>query len=317
MVALSLFWNTNMTAMTSCSYAPFRQLYKKNSVRVFKVIKKRQGTKFMYRARPKSLVFSSSFSSHLSLQSKRREKMMRRLMVSFSISLFRCILRILDSFGTDAEFNCPEYPSDVADFGGLDIHLRQMLTMFRKILFKKATCYIEIYYHRLGRHVIKSLPTRHFILKTFLSFHIGDIGSWLPSTHSHISLMRAACSLFTRSLDNNFLYKLRTTLFLFSFSVASAHSPDNLFLGFAIGKAVSMETSQGTSSNHTTKPGDKPIGLLYAKDAWFLSVSKISIVFFCEFLVRYLYSFVNRTPYKLLLCNWNNVISGAAETSRI
>lgn len=95
-------------------------------------------------------------------------------------SQYRCILRILDSFGTDAEFNCPEYPSDVADFGGLDIHLRQMLTMF-------------------------------------------------------------------------------------------PHSPDNLFLGFAIGKAVSMETNQGTSSNHTTKPGDKPIGLLYAKDAWFLS----------------------------------------------
>ena len=61
-------------------------------------------------------------------------------MVSFSIFLFRCSLRIVDSFGTDAEFNYAEYSSDEADFGGLDIHLRQMLTMFRKILFKKCKC---------------------------------------------------------------------------------------------------------------------------------------------------------------------------------
>ena len=60
-------------------------------------------------------------------------------MVSFSISLFRCILRILDSFGTDAEFNYAEYRTDSTLFGDLDIHLRQMLTMLRKILFKKAT----------------------------------------------------------------------------------------------------------------------------------------------------------------------------------
>ena len=66
-------------------------------------------------------------------------------MVSFSISLFRCSLRILDSFGTDAEFNYAEYQLNGADFGGLDVHLRQMLNMFRKILFKKAKCYIEIY----------------------------------------------------------------------------------------------------------------------------------------------------------------------------
>ena len=71
--------------------------------------------------------------------------MMRRLMVSLSISLFRCSLRILDSFGTEAQFNYAEYLLDGADFGYLDVHLRQMLTMFRKILFKKAASYIEIY----------------------------------------------------------------------------------------------------------------------------------------------------------------------------
>lgn len=71
--------------------------------------------------------------------------MRRKLMVSFSLSLFRCSLRILDSFGTEAEFNYAEYPSEGADFGNLDIQLRQMLTMFRKILFKKDKCYIKIY----------------------------------------------------------------------------------------------------------------------------------------------------------------------------
>jgi len=66
-----------------------------------------------------------------------------------------------------------------------------------------------------------------------------------------------------------------------SFSVDLAHSPDNLFLGFAIDKEVAMETSQGASHNDTTKPADKPIGLLYAKDAWFLAVSKILVASFC------------------------------------
>jgi len=61
------------------------------------------------------------------------------LMVSFSFSPFRCSLRILDSFGTDAEFNYAEYPVDHGNsFGDLDIHLQQLLTMFRKMIFKKV-----------------------------------------------------------------------------------------------------------------------------------------------------------------------------------
>jgi len=70
-------------------------------------------------------------------------------------------------------------------------------------------------------------------------------------------------------------------LIFFLLSVASAHSPDNLFLGFAIDKVVAMETSQGASLNDTKKPADKPIGLLYAKDALFLFVSNIFLVSFC------------------------------------
>ena len=77
-------------------------------------------------------------------------------------------------------------------------------------------------------------------------------------------------------------FNYRTTLTFFSFPVASAHSPENLFLGFAIDKVVAMETSQVASLNHTTKSGDKPIGLLYAKDAYFLLVRETFIVCFCR-----------------------------------
>lgn len=49
---------------------------------------------------------------------------------------FRCNLRILDSFGTDAEFNCLEYKvldkSLKSNWGGQDVHLRQIMTMFRE-----------------------------------------------------------------------------------------------------------------------------------------------------------------------------------------
>lgn len=52
-------------------------------------------------------------------------------------SLFRCNLRILDSFGTDAEFNYAEYGGLPKEFktkwANVDVHLRQIMTMFRKI----------------------------------------------------------------------------------------------------------------------------------------------------------------------------------------
>ncbi|CAH3195629.1 unnamed protein product, partial [Porites evermanni] len=98
---------------------------------------------------------------------------------------FRCNLRILDSFGTDAEFNCPEYEgldkSLRSAWGGQDVHLRQIITMF-------------------------------------------------------------------------------------------PHSPDNLFLGFVVDKALAIEENRIKSFNHTTNSSTaKPIGLLYAKKASYLN----------------------------------------------
>ncbi|XP_073232225.1 alpha-1,6-mannosylglycoprotein 6-beta-N-acetylglucosaminyltransferase A-like [Porites lutea] len=101
-----------------------------------------------------------------------------------SRSHFRCNLRILDSFGTDAEFNCPEYKvlhkSLKSSWGGQDVHLRQIMTMF-------------------------------------------------------------------------------------------PHSPDNLFLGFVVDKALAVEENRLNSFKQTTNiSSSKPIGLLYAKKAAYL-----------------------------------------------
>lgn len=54
--------------------------------------------------------------------------------------LFRCKLRVVDSFGTEAQFNFNLYKEklpggSVAPFGRYNLNLRQFQTMFRKFLF--------------------------------------------------------------------------------------------------------------------------------------------------------------------------------------
>ncbi|XP_044174948.1 alpha-1,6-mannosylglycoprotein 6-beta-N-acetylglucosaminyltransferase A-like isoform X1 [Acropora millepora] len=106
-----------------------------------------------------------------------------RLFISFALGAmrqhYRCNYRILDSFGTEAEFNFAEYAFNdqktKSQWGGADVHLRQIMTMF-------------------------------------------------------------------------------------------PHSPDNLFLGFVVDKAVAVETR---TSNETLSV-QKPIGLLYGKKAGYL-----------------------------------------------
>ncbi|XP_068704283.1 alpha-1,6-mannosylglycoprotein 6-beta-N-acetylglucosaminyltransferase A-like isoform X2 [Montipora foliosa] len=101
-----------------------------------------------------------------------------RLKLGPTASQYRCRLRILDSFGTEPEFNFAEYKDAnkyKASWGKADVHLRQMMTMF-------------------------------------------------------------------------------------------PHSPDNLFLGFVVDKATTMETNPPKVNKV-----EKPIGVLYAKDATYLS----------------------------------------------
>ena len=72
-----------------------------------------------------------------------RDRLKKKTFISlpflvFFFSVFRCNLRILDSFGTDAEFNYAEYLSQKQGleygWGAEDVHLRQMMTMFRKTI---------------------------------------------------------------------------------------------------------------------------------------------------------------------------------------
>lgn len=49
-------------------------------------------------------------------------------------------------------------------------------------------------------------------------------------------------------------------------------------MGFAIDKVVATETSQEPSLDAPTNRGEKPIGVLYAKDAVYLNVSIFEIL---------------------------------------
>ncbi|KAK2568382.1 hypothetical protein P5673_007411 [Acropora cervicornis] len=113
-----------------------------------------------------------------------------RMHIAFALGAmrqhYRCNYRILDSFGTEAEFNFAEYAFNDQKtknpWAGADVHLRQIMTMF-------------------------------------------------------------------------------------------PHSPDNLFLGFVVDKAVAVETS---TSNETLSV-QKPIGLLYGKKAGYLRIDQTLI----------------------------------------
>ena len=56
--------------------------------------------------------------------------------IIISYLVFRCHLRILDSFGTEAEFNYGAYqgvvPGGKSVWAKADLQLRQIFTMFRK-----------------------------------------------------------------------------------------------------------------------------------------------------------------------------------------
>lgn len=62
------------------------------------------------------------------------------------------------------------------------------------------------------------------------------------------------------------------------FCLSPAHSPDNLFLGFVVDKALAVEESRIKSFNQTANSSPaKLIGLLYAKKASYLNVSLLDI----------------------------------------
>ena len=79
-------------------------------------------------------------------------------------------------------------------------------------------------------------------------------------------LLHSAVDCITSNLSGIFNHSF--TLHPLTFSLSPAHSPDNLFLGFVVDKAVAVETR---TSNETLSV-QKPIGLLYGKKAGYLRV---------------------------------------------
>ena len=67
-----------------------------------------------------------------------------------------------------------------------------------------------------------------------------------------------------------YLHTNHCLLCYFFSSSFSAHSPDNLFLGFVVDKAA-KEDAEGMPDEEAKS--NKPIGVLYAKDAMYLQVS--------------------------------------------
>ena len=70
-----------------------------------------------------------------------REKVVCVVQWLIEVHLFgipRCRLRVLDSFGTEAEFNYGLYqgtvPGGRSDWANADLNLRQFFTMFRELL---------------------------------------------------------------------------------------------------------------------------------------------------------------------------------------
>ena len=56
----------------------------------------------------------------------------------FQCVSYRCLLRVIDSFGTEASFNHAKYArahKKVTSWGMNDLHLQQYFTMFRQYLF--------------------------------------------------------------------------------------------------------------------------------------------------------------------------------------
>ena len=72
-------------------------------------------------------------------------------------SIPRCRIRILDSFGTDAQFNYGAYkgviPGEKTAWARADINLRQIMTMFRKRL---SMLFIQAAFTKLINYVNKT-----------------------------------------------------------------------------------------------------------------------------------------------------------------
>ena len=97
-----------------------------------------------------------------------------RYILIFSIILhdYRCKVRVIDSFGTEAEYNFRKFSETDKRYeslwGNLDLNLRQFMTMFRTLLLSFFITYLYFYQLMFDCHasICFQLPSAETFLKS-------------------------------------------------------------------------------------------------------------------------------------------------------
>ena len=148
-------------------------------------------------------------------------------------------MRVLDSFGTDAEFNYKHYkgkiPGGRSPWGDIDLQLRQFMTMYRKYL----------------KEDLKVLKVQKVLTTTLYWKGLAGVPA-LGTSAPTLSNVDCCCEIRIR---NNWQF----------FPVA--HSPDNSFLGFAVPQRA--KKVKGPLQKTKTRKA----ALVYGKDPQFWEVS--------------------------------------------
>ena len=147
-------------------------------------------------------------------------------------------MRVLDSFGTDAEFNYKHYkgkiPGGRSPWGDIDLQLRQFMTMYRK-------------YRKKDLKVLKVQK----VLTTTLYWKglagVPALGTSAPT------LNNVGCYCEIKVRINRQLFPV-------------AHSPDNSFLGFAVPQRERKDKGPLQKTN------TRKAALVYGKDPQFWEV---------------------------------------------
>lgn len=243
-------------------------------------------------------------------------------------SSLRCKIRVLDSFGSDAEFNFAFYKENIPGgrsvWGSLNLLLPQFMTMYRELWFSiilrgyRLFCLVCFFLYLLCNSMVDYFGSIYSISKSLLSqaylnYLSNSMFLWVICTFMlphQIDLVCLYASLFCYVLFYFILCfavcMFYTVLFLFYFllfyvcllfslaflSLFSAHSPDNSFVGFAVpDKKHLVETK-------VTRIGTK--ALVYGKMPFFWEVRKLtssSAMRLRSYIKRLMMRFGHKIPY--------------------
>ena len=233
---------------------------------------------------------------------------------SFISSSLRCKIRVLDSFGSDAEFNFAFYKENIPGgrsvWGSLNLLLPQFMTMYRELWFSIILRGYHLFFlvcfflYLLCNSMVDYFGSIYSISKSLLSqaylnYLSNSMFLWvictfmLPHQIDYFILCFAVCMFYTVLFLFYFLLFYVCLLFSLAFlSLFSAHSPDNSFVGFAVpDKKHLVETK-------VTRIGTK--ALVYGKMPFFWEVRKLtssSAMRLRSYIKRLMMRFGHKSPY--------------------